>query len=232
MADSFQFIYFVFQSTFNMDQEKDYLKDITAIRSMMERSSRFISLSGLSGVFAGIVALIGAGVAYGYLGEKLSVRYSSDPNYYELVRYVSHRDIYILTLIGILVLVSALLGGYYFTARKAKRQGVKTWDKTAKKLVSSMFIPLFTGGLFCLALLYHGQIGLIAPATLVFYGLALLSGGQHTYKDIRYLGFFQVALGLISCFFVGYGLLFWSVGFGILHIIYGIVMYYKYDLKA
>jgi hypothetical protein len=225
-------IYFAIQSTFKMSQEKDYLKDITEIRTMMERSSRFISLSGLSGVFAGVVALIGAGVAYLYLGEKISVPYSGNPYYYELVQYASPKDISVLVLIGALILFFAVLGGYYFTARKAKRQGTKTWDKTARRMVGSMAIPLAIGGIFCLALFYHGQIGLIAPATLVFYGLALLSGGQYTFKDIRYLGYLQLLLGCISAFYVGYGLIFWSVGFGILHIVYGIVMYFKYDQTA
>jgi predicted lysophospholipase L1 biosynthesis ABC-type transport system permease subunit len=41
-----------------------HLEDIAEIRAMMERSTRFLSLSGLSGVFAGTFGLIASGLAY------------------------------------------------------------------------------------------------------------------------------------------------------------------------
>jgi hypothetical protein len=43
------------------------------------------------------------------------------------------------------------------------------------------------------------------------------------------LGICEIGLGLIASIYMGYGLLFWAVGFGVLHIIYGIVMYMKYE---
>jgi hypothetical protein len=50
-----------------MEKQLEHLETLTEIRSMMERSTRFISLNGLSGVFAGVFALIGAVAAYMYL---------------------------------------------------------------------------------------------------------------------------------------------------------------------
>ena len=50
-----------------MKNETDYLRDIGEIRSLMERSSKFISLSGWAGIFAGIYALAGVYVAINYL---------------------------------------------------------------------------------------------------------------------------------------------------------------------
>lgn len=46
------------------------------IRSLMERSSRFTSLSGFSGIIVGLLALVGLGVVYGILNQQY-VSYSA-----------------------------------------------------------------------------------------------------------------------------------------------------------
>jgi hypothetical protein len=204
-----------------MDKQTEHLENLSEIRSMMERSSRFISLSGLSGVFAGIFALAGATAAYLYLDLDFSA-----PAYQQITR----KDIYtFLFTDAILVLVASVSVASVMSMRKAKQKGQKIWDATAKRLFINMMIPLVTGGLFCLIILYHGLVGLVAPATLIFYGLALVNASKYTLNDIRYLGICQILLGLMASVYIGYGLLFWAVGFGILHIVYGIVMYRKYE---
>lgn len=207
--------------------QADYLKDITEIRSIMERSSRFISLSGLSGVFAGLFALAGAAAAYFYLDIGLYRSYEG------ALRSQESYDQYVKFFItdAALVLICSFAAVIFFTTRKARLAGQKIWDNTAQRLILNLSIPLVAGGIFCLALLYHGAVGLIAPSTLIFYGFALLNGSKYTLNDIRYLGISEIILGLISSFFIGYGLLFWAVGFGILHILYGTVMYLKYEKK-
>ncbi|HKC67503.1 MAG TPA: hypothetical protein VKG26_04685 [Bacteroidia bacterium] len=211
-----------------MNQQNEQLETIQEMRSLMERSSRFISLSGLSGVFAGIFALAGAAAAYYYL--KLEI---SSADYYRAA-YTStgETNVSFYTFFfgnAVCVLVASLIAGSFFTIRKAKQKGQPIWDNTSKRLLINLFIPLAAGGIFCLVLLYHGLIGLIAPATLLFYGLALLNASKYTLHDIRYLGICQIVLGLIASFYIGYGLLFWAIGFGLLHILYGTVMYYKYE---
>jgi general stress protein CsbA len=205
-----------------MSKEKEHLQALSDIRSMMERSSRCISLSGLSGVFAGIFALIGAYLAMDKF-EKASSNY----------RMVGDGELQSLTLyffeIAGAVLFSSLLVGTLLTIRNSKRKGIKVWDATSKRLLINLGIPLIAGGLFCLALLYHGIIGLVAPATLLFYGLALINASKYTFDDIRYLGICEIILGLAASVFIGYGLLFWAIGFGVLHIVYGAVMYFKYE---
>ena len=222
---------FVLQSTFNfknMDNHKEHLETLSEIRSMMERSSRFISLSGLSGVFAGIFALLGAAAAYIHFNLRLDTseyyKYAvneggdSNPDFY----WFFFSD-------GVGVLVASLAAGIILTMRNARQKGLPVWDSTSKRLLINLMIPLITGGLFCLILLYQKLIGLIAPATLIFYGMSLLNASKYTLDDIRYLGISEIILGLMASVFIGYGLLFWAVGFGILHIVYGIVMYYKYE---
>ena len=71
--------------------------------------------------------------------------------------------------------------------------------------------------------------GLVAPTTLLFYGLALYNAGKYTLDEIRYLGVSEIILGLLGCIFIGYGLMFWALGFGVLHIVYGFMMWWKYE---
>ncbi|WP_312173731.1 hypothetical protein [Chryseobacterium sp.] len=203
-------------------ESKNYHEDLSHIRTMMERSSRFISLSGLSGVVAGLAAIAGAVYVY-FVFQREGI------DYFDVERNVfSPSLVKELVTIGIAILVVAIFSGYIFTANKSKRKGLKIWDATTRRLLVTFAIPLVTGGFFCLALLYHHLFVLIAPATLLFYGLALVSAERYTLTDIKYLGYCQIILGLISLFFLGWGLLFWTVGFGALHIVYGLIMHKKY----
>lgn len=208
-----------------MDQftKEEQLQQLAEIRSLMEKSSRFISLSGLSGVGAGICALVGSAVAWWRLQQyNLST-----------VNYAEQKSALLgeLLLIAGLTLLAALGVAGLFTWRKARRQDQGLWDQSTKQLLGNLFIPLITGGLFCLILLRQGMISMIAPSTLIFYGLALVNASKYTLNDIRYLGFCQIVLGLLNAYFIalGNGLLFWTVGFGILHIVYGIYLHLKYE---
>ncbi len=209
-----------------MNTQSQHLETLSEIRSIMERSTRFISLNGLAGVFAGIFALLGALAAYYYLDLNIS----SSANYRYESSGIVNTSFYIFFFIdALLVLAASILVAVYLSVRKARKKGLKVWDNTAKRVLLNMLVPLASGGLFCLILLYHEYFGLIAPATLVFYGLALFNTSKYTYSDIRVLGLIEIILGLISSVWIGYGLLFWAIGFGVVHIIYGIILYYKYE---
>lgn len=199
-------------------EAKDYLKDIQDIKSMMAQSSQFISLSGFSGILAGIYAIIGAVIAY-FLIE-------NERSYYITLESTTFK--YIL-LTALVVLVLSIGTAYLLTIRKAKKVGEKVWNPTSKRLIINFSIPLITGGIFSLLLLKNGYYGLIAPITLIFYGLACVNASKYTLRDVRYLGITQIILGLIATEFSGYGLYFWVIGFGICHILYGSIMHFKYD---
>lgn len=203
------------------------LETLSEIRSLMEKSSRFISLSGLSGVFAGIYAIIGASVAYFKLNIDLN---NTIDRTYIFDNQGLKTDFLTFAIIDAgLVLGLALITGIYLTTRSAKKNNQNIWDKSAQRLLINILIPLTVGGVFCLALMYHELYALLAPAMLIFYGLALINASKYTLGDVRYLGVCEVILGLVSSFFIGYGLLFWTLGFGVMHIVYGIVMYFKYE---
>lgn len=204
----------------SMEKQK-YISDLEDIRDMMDRSSRFISLSGLSGVVAGTLALIGAWLAY--------------QTVYARQNYLSYRKAMLnfdtttqLLGIAVTVLVLSVFFGILLTQRKAKKNNQRIWDAQSRRLIINLFIPLAAGGLLCLILLFKGFIGLVAPMTLVFYGLGLINASKYTLTEVRSLGIAEVILGLVACQLEGYGLLFWAVGFGVLHIIYGIIMHFKY----
>jgi len=83
-----------------------------------------------------------------------------------------------------------------------------------------------------LKMLELGYYELIAPCCLIFYGLALVNGSKYTLGEVKYLGYGQVVLGIMNLWLLGYGLYFWAAGFGILHIIYGTLMWWKYERNA
>ncbi|TAE31762.1 MAG: hypothetical protein EAZ91_06515 [Cytophagales bacterium] len=206
----------------------EHLQTLTEIRSLMERSSKFLSLSGLSGVSAGIVALIGSAVVYMRLRtDWLSVLSYSRLGKYGVGGYREANEFLWQT--AIVVLVAALSFGTFFTVRKAQRQGQRVWNQASRRMLWALAVPLVTGGIFCLALLHYRVLFLLVPATLIFYGLALLNGSKYTVRDVEYLGYSELLLGSLALFLTGYNLLFWSVGFGVLHILYGTAMYWKYD---
>lgn len=199
-------------------EEKDLYSEISSIRTLMERSTKFISLSGLSGVMAGIYALIGAGIAYKLL-------------YLDRIElYVNRTDAVMqLFFVAVIVLILSVSTGIWLTIRKARRKGQSVWNQSSSLLLRSGALPLLTGGCFVLLLFMQGHFGIIAPGCLIFYGLALVAASQYTYGDVRWLGLSEIGLGLLATILPGYGLYFWAMGFGVLHILYGSVMYFKYD---
>ena len=199
-------------------ESKDYLKDITEIKALMNKSSRFISLSGLSGILAGIYALIGAASAYWLVTTSVRGYLILDGTIYRIC-----------ILILLMVALFSIATGIILTTRKAKKQGAQIWDATSRRLVFNFLIPLVAGGLYILIILSQGKYGHTGGLMLIFYGLALINASKYSIGDIKYLGFIQITLGLIAALFPGYGFWLWVIGFGIMHIIYGTWMHYKYD---
>ncbi len=199
-------------------ESKDYLKDLNEIKDLMNKSSRFISLSGLSGILAGIYALIGAAVAYWLVTQ------------YSYGTLILDGQIFRLVLLDLfLVAFFSIITGIVLTTRKAKKNNAKMWDATSKRLVVNFLIPLVAGGLYILIILSNGKYGQTGGLMLIFYGLALVNASKYSIGDIRYLGYIEIVLGLIATLFPGYGFWLWVLGFGVMHIVYGAWMHFKYD---
>jgi len=222
LDNKFIILYFEKQST--LMKEEEIQDELMSIRKLMERSSKFISLSGLSGILAGVYALIGAGLAYNEL-------YAGFGRHRHNIHYRILEDVEALYLlfIAVAVLLVSILTGIFLTFRKAKQNGQPVWGNTSRALLFNMGVPLLSGGGLILVLLFRGHYGIIAPTSLIFYGLALVGASNFTFTDVKYLGLCEIVLGLIAACLPGYGLLFWAIGFGLLHIVYGSMMYLKYD---
>ena len=204
----------------------DPLAQLTEIRAIMERSSRFLSLSGLSGVGAGVVALLGSVVAHFYLQDHYPNGYIRLINGSAAERQAA---LPFLLLLAAVVVGGALLVAFFFTWRRTRRAGQVLWNAPARRLSIALALPLVVGGLFCLRLYLGGDAGMVVPGMLVFYGLALLNASKYTLDEIRWLGLTQMGLGLVAMLLPGWGLIFFALGFGLGHIGYGLVMYNRYE---
>jgi len=196
------------------------IEDLKAIREMMEKSSKFISLSGLSGVMAGITAIAGAAFAYLFLLR--------DPSSTDFSRF---HEIMILLGDALVVLLISIGFGIYFSWKKARKSNQKLFNKITMRTLYNLSIPLITGGLLSLIFLYRGEEEIVAAITLIFYGLALVNASKFTFEEIHYLGITEIVLGLAAAVFLNNGIIFWTIGFGLCHIVYGLILYKKYDLK-
>ncbi len=217
-----------------MENVTEQLNHLSEMRKLMNKSSRFLSLSGLSGILCGIYALVASGIVY-YL---LYVQPNIDPigevdfrfkeGYMQGIIYLKHLNFYLVA-IGICTLVLSIISAYFLSAKKAKAQGDKVWNSASKNLMIHLLLPLTIGGLLVLICMSKNWFEVVAPFTLIFYGIALISASKYTYGEILYLGILESILGLISLFYVGYGLFFWAAGFGLLHILYGIILHARYE---
>ena len=202
-------------------EQKDVFAELSSIRQLMERSSKFISLSGWSGILAGVYALAGAGWSYMLLKNHSGIIDSdhdiSDP----MIRQFS--------LIALAILILSAVTAYWLSMRKAKSRNENIWNPVSRRLLTASGIPFFTGGLFIVIMLLKGDYTSIASASLIFYGLALVAGSQYTFNEVKWLGICEILLGLLALILPGNGLLIWSIGFGLLHILYGSIMHYKYE---
>jgi predicted lysophospholipase L1 biosynthesis ABC-type transport system permease subunit len=201
--------------------------DLNAIRKMMERSSKFLSLSGLSGIFAGGFALAGAAVAYLILTNSGSI--AMNDQYENLAGKIDQTIKIKLIVDALAVLVLAFGSAVIFSARKARKKKIHIWDQTTRTMLYHLFIPLVAGGVLAIILMLKNHMNMVPAITLLFYGLALVNAGKFTLSEVHYLGLCEIILGLVAAIFLQYGLIFWTIGFGILHILYGIIMYRKYE---
>lgn len=210
-----------------MENKSDYSEDLKIIKKIMEDSSRFLSLSGLSGLFAGLLAILGGCIAqFGILKNKTLI--SADSFSMLSADEISNIKIQ-LSSVALLVLILALAGSFYFSFRKARLKGQKIWTPVSRRMLLNLCIPLISGAFFILMLYIAAQWLLLVPAMLIFYGLALIGAGKFTYNEVFYLGLSELLTGFLSAVLQEYTILFWIFGFGFLHIAYGLFMYRKYE---
>lgn len=203
--------------------ESEYIQQISDIRKIITERTKFKALSGISGILAGCYAIIGAWIAYRIIYNSNDILYSKfKAGYYS-------NDIGLLFLVAFIVLVASIATGIFFSWKKAKESGEKLFNKVAWKILGHFSIFMLSALVLLIATYLNGYYTLLAPICLLFYGLSLIHVSSFINSEVFGLGLSIVAIGLISLFFPGYGLLCWTLGFGLMHMIYGFMMWYKYD---
>jgi hypothetical protein len=199
------------------DHEQDHTRELLEIRAMMERSSKFVWISGWAGIIAGFFALTGAYIAYAVL--------DFNP---DAINYLPANGIQQVIFLGIAILALAAVASTLLSYNQAKHSRERLWNATSRRLLYNMAVPLFTGGILILILIAKNLAGLMTPISLIFYGLALYNASKYTFEEVRFMGVVQIILGLAGAWFIQYSLLIWTLGFGVVHIIYGIYVHFKY----
>jgi len=201
--------------------KEKYIEDLKEIKDIMNRSSRFLSLSGISGISAGIIAMAGAYIAnlVVFSKENLLTFNEVELQPEQLV------NLLVIALVTMIVSISLVI---FLTTRETKKRNQKIWDQQTRRVLFNLFIPLLAGGIVCLNFLLKGYVAVVIPLTLIFYGLALFNVSKYTVNELRSLGLIEIVLGIAAFQFIGLSLWLWAAGFGVLHIVYGFIVKLKY----
>ncbi len=201
-------------------RDQKYVEDLGHIKEVMNRSSKSISLTGLSPIAAGIIGSIGAYMAYRmFFGDYGEIGYAQ--------LTLSSQDLNSLGLVALPTLVLGVGVGVLFALLEIKKSGREVSKEHVRRMFLNLAIPLLTGGIVCLILFFNGHLGIVMSLSLIFYGLALINTNKYTFNNIRTLGLLEIALGLLALYFMSSSIIFWGIGFGLLHIIYGLIMQVK-----
>lgn len=194
-----------------MNESDNLLNELKSIRDIMERSSRFLSLSGWSGILIGIYALAGAFLTHRILsGNATSV--NSNGAVFTTV-----------LLVALAVLLVSLFTIFILTIRKAQKENKTIWGPGSKLLLLNLLIPLATGAILVSVFALRANYDYLCAILLIFYGLALVNAAKYTRHEILGLGIAEIIIGLFAAIFPVYGILFWALGFGVLHFVYGVL---------
>lgn len=205
-----------------MKKHEEQLAAIQEMRSMMDQATRFKSISGLSGIIAGLLALLCTYLIYQTTGISIA-----EPEALDQIWHSSSQGFVLLVLLSLFMICIGI--GVYFAMRNARQSGKPAWDHAAKRLLISLAVPVIAGGIFSGLLIQHGLVAIAAPATLLFYGMGLLNASKYTLDAVRTVGLVFIFLGLLATYFLAYGLLIWALGFGLVHIVYGFIIYVNYE---
>lgn len=206
--------YFVLQSTFYMNKDKA-LESVFEIKELMEKSSKFISISGIAAILAGIYALVGAYVATQIITQGMCLSATLES----------------MAIIALSVLAAAAVTAGILSYCKSKKTGQKFFSRLTYRALWNFSLPMLAGGVVCVSILMRGYYDIMASVMLLFYGLALVNTSKFTYSSVAWLGYAFICLGAVDSFWAGHSLLFWAIGFGGFHILYGILFYLHYERK-
>ena len=200
------------------------------IREMMSKSSRFQAISGWSIVVIGLYAAVASAMAAAVIGVGDWLPCCENLQRFAVLNTPSRIRIAALIAIGLFAL--SLLTVFVAAIIKSKRNNLRfAFDKRMCQMLVDFFIPLIAGGLLSMALVQQGHYGLTSSIMLLFYGLALVNCSHYTYPALRWLGYSELLIGIIDCFTMSHALLFWFLGFSVMHILFGVIYVIMFERK-
>lgn len=173
--------------------------DLRFIRRTMERGPTFTGVPGWGGVGMGLTGLVAAAVGAtrstteGWLATWLAAAAVA---------------------IGI---------GAWSMRRKARRAGIPLVTGSGRKFLLGFLPPALAGAVLTLALYRADATGLIPGAWLLLYGAAVATAGTFSVKVVPVMGSCFMLVGAVALLVPGSGPdVFLGVGFGLLHVGFGV----------
>lgn len=181
------------------------MDNLSFIRATMERATAFTAVPGWGGVGMGVLALAAAVMAHTRLTPQE----------------------WLFTWLCTAV-AGLALGGWAMT-RKARRAGTQVFSYSGRRFVLSYLPPLAVGALLTAALVRAGALWALPGSWLLLYGTGVVTGGAFSVRVVPLMGLCFMALGAIALFAPPHwGTPLMAIGFGGLHILFGIVIARKY----
>ncbi len=182
-------------------------ENLRVIRQLMERSTKYSTFSGFSGILAGAASITGCLVT-----RSLS---QTDPAAFRVAFLVTWS----------LVILFAIGADYLLTKRRAARVGKRVLSRLGKQMFLASAPGLGTGALLTLYFLRHNLLGDIYPVWMLCYGIAVCAVGLFSQREVSYLGAAFLLAGAATLLFCPtFGLPMMAVTFGAFHILYGIAV--------
>jgi len=190
------------------------MDNLRYIREAMERSSSFTAVPGWGGVLIGATALIAAALA-----EWME----------SIDRLAGLRGGRGWMLVWGWELPLALMIGGVAMKRKARAANVKLLTGPGRKFVLSLAPPLVAGALISVALVRIGSFDVLPGVWLLLYGVGVVAGGAFSVRVVPVMGMFFMGLGTLTLFAPpAFGRLMMAVGFGVVHIVFGLIIARRY----
>jgi hypothetical protein len=175
------------------------------IRTLMERSQRYEHISGLSGLAAGTLVLIGAAAL-----QSDMLPWSSPIN--SLV-------------VWSLVLAVSVMVHLLITRRRARDRGEALWTRQARTVLLALLPAFIVAAVISVWLWTEQRTGLWPSIWLLLYGCGTLATCFFAPRSILFLGLTCLTAGILSLLVLtDHPLLTMSIGFGLTHIAYGLLV--------
>lgn len=187
-------------------------ENLRVIRELMERSTRYTTFSGYSGVLAGTASITGCIITW-LLQQGPSGLYPA-------------RVPFLLT--WSLVVLFAIGADYLLTKRHAARVGKHILSRLGQQMAFASLPGLGTGALLTLLLVRHHLLNEVYPLWMLCYGIAICAVGLFSQREVKYLGALFLCAGALTLVLIqgqpGWGLPMMALSFGGFHIVWGVLM--------